>query len=82
MNPLTTAPNDASPTSAAVERLLVLVWRDLHEASVTWQMGAIVFAIALGWWIARTAQLRFAKRTASDDSAAIRVGLGGLQAVL
>ena len=51
MNPAGT-PADPNSTSAA-ERLLVLVWRDLHEASVIWQIAAIVVAIALGWWIAR-----------------------------
>jgi small-conductance mechanosensitive channel len=79
---LSLATTSGPANTAAVERLLVLVWRDLQSPNVVWQIAAIAVALAFGWWGARAVQHRVSGRASDGDSVALRVGLGGLKAVL
>jgi len=60
-----------------VSRLLLDLWKDLHDVRVLWQLAVLGAGIVLAWWLNRLVKPRLAS---ADD--ALKITLGGLQRLL
>ena len=60
--------------SSEVYRLLLALWRDLHDIDVLWQIGVIGAALLVAWSVSRLIEPRLARAQGG-----LEITLGGLQ---
>ena len=65
-------------SKTSIQSMLVDLWDDVSRPEMVWQVAAIVACLLVAWALSRLARVR----TTDEQSAALRMGAGGLNRVI
>jgi small-conductance mechanosensitive channel len=67
---------------AEIRNLLVDLAADLQNASILWQLGALIAALLAAWLITRTARNRWSAVKHGDPDQTLRIAVGGINRLI